>query len=209
MASRLPSFIGAALLAAILTADAATPAAPAPPAGVTDYTLDPARSSLKFQFTQAGAASQGRFRKFAAKLRFGDTNLAASRLEVTIDVNSLDTGDEERDKVLRGPELFDVTAFPRASYQVSKITRVSAGRYEAHGKLTIRDVTRNVTVPFGFRPANEKGAAAGYMIGRVTIKRLDFGVGQGEWKATDQVANEVDVNFSLRFTPAAAAPAAK
>lgn len=193
--------VGAALLGALL---AAAPAAAAAPAGITDYALDTPRSALKFQFKQAGAVNQGRFRKFGVLLRFGDTNINASRLDVTIDVGSLDTGDDERDKILRGPELFDVARFPQALFKSSKINRIAAGRYEAVGKLTIRDVTREVRVPFTFRMAAEKSVSAAYMSGRITIKRLDFGVGQGEWKATDQVANEVDVNFGLRFTPAAA-----
>ena len=49
----------------------------------------------------------------------------------------------------------------------------------------------------------EQGASVGYMTGKVTIKRLDFGVGQGEWKATDQVGNDVVVSFALRLTSAA------
>jgi len=150
------------------------------------------------------AINQGRFRKFSVNLRFADTKLNASKLEVTIDMNSLDTGDAERDKILRGPELFDVARFAQAQYKSIKINRVSAGRYEAVGKLTIRDVTREVHVPFAFRTAAEQGAPVGYMTGRVTINRVDFGVGQGEWQATDQVANEVVVSFGLRLVAVAA-----
>src|SRR5215213_8623466 len=201
MATRLLSLVVSALLVAAFPAMAATPATPA---GVTAYTLDLTRSALKFQFKQAGADNQGRFRKFGALLSFGEANLAASKLEVTIDVNSLDTGDEERDGVLRDADLFNVAKFPQARFKATKITRISAGRYEALGTLTIRDATRDVRVPFAFRTANEQGVLAGYMLGRVSINRLDFGVGQGEWQATDQVANQVDVTFTLRFTPTTA-----
>lgn len=204
MATRLLPLASAALLAAALPTFAATSTAPA---GVTHYTLDPTHSALKFQFKQAGADSQGRFRKFGVVLRFSDGNLDASKLEVTVDVNTIDTGDEERDDTLRGPELFNVAKFPQASFSASKISRVAAGRYEATGTLTIRDVARTVRVPFAFRTANEQGVSAGYMTGRVTINRLDFGVGQGEWKATDQVANEVEITFGLRLAPTTSAPA--
>ena len=57
-------------------------------------------------------------------------------------------------------------------------------------------------VPFTFRTAVEQGATVGYMSGKTTIRRLDYGVGQGDWKATDQVGNEVGVSFSLRLTAA-------
>jgi len=199
MAFRILSIAAPVLVSALVSANAVA----ATPAPVVNYTLDPARSSLKFLFNQAGADSQGRFRKFNVALRFGETSLHSSTLEVTVDVASLDTGDAERDNTLRGAELFDVQKFPQARFKAGKITGVSFGRYEAIGKLTIRNVTRDVRVPFSFRTVNEKGVAAGYMTGRTTINRLDYGVGQGEWKATDQVANEVTVTFALRFTPAA------
>ena len=197
MAIRILSMLAPPLLA--LTFATSATAAPSP----TDYTLDAPRSTFKFLFNQAGAESQGRFRRFNVALRFADDNLAASKLEVTIDVAGLDTGDDERDDTLRSADLFDVKKFPQARFRASKISRVSAGRYEAIGKLTIRNVTRDVRVPFTFRTASEKSGLAAYMTGRTVINRLDYGVGQGEWKATDEVANEVAVTFSLRFTPAA------
>ena len=66
-------------------------------------------------------------------------------------------------------------------------------------------MTRDTRVPFTFRTADEHGVAVGYMSGKTSIRRLDFGVGQGEWKATDQVGNEVGVSFALRLTPTATA----
>jgi polyisoprenoid-binding protein YceI len=167
------------------------------------YAIDLTRSSFKFAFTQAGAENQGRFRKYTVGLRFDDKNLAASKLEVTVLIDSLDTGDEQRDEALRGTDLFNVAKFPEARFTSSKVNRVAAGRYEAVGKLTLRGVTRNLVVPFSLRETQEKAGAAAYMTGRATLNRLDFGVGQGEWKSTEQVANEVTANFSLRLNAAA------
>ena len=92
-----------------------------------------------------------------------------------------------------------MTKFPQAHFTASQINRTPAG-YEAVGKLTIRGVTRDMRVPFTFRTATENGAATGYMSGKTSVRRLDYGVGQGDWKATDQVADEVDVSFALRLT---------
>ena len=188
-----------ALIALTLLVTSARAAAPAP----VEYTLDPTRSSLKFTFKQDGADNQGRFRKYDVVLRFAEGNLPASKLDVTVQLDSLDTGDEQRDGEMKGVNGFNVAKFPEAKFHATRISLVSVGRYEAIGKLTIRNVTRDIRVPFSFRTVNEKGVAAGYMTGRTTINRLDYGVGQGEWKATDQVANEVTVTFALRFTPAA------
>jgi len=193
-----------ALCAVTLAAAAGSAPEPAP-----SYTLDPARSAFKFSFMQAGAATQGRFRKFSSTLRFADASLATSRVGFTLDVGSVDTGDESRDDGIKSPELFDVVKFPQARFVANKFARVSAGRYEAIGKLTIHNVTRDQRIPFSFRTATEGGSPVSYVTGRFPIKLPDFGVGtSGEWKEAEQVTNAVTILFNLRYvaTPAAATP---
>jgi polyisoprenoid-binding protein YceI len=169
------------------------------PAAASHYTLDPAKSSLEFTFLQAGAKNTGRFGRFAVTLDCPGADPAGGRLEVTVQVASVDTGDVDRDEVLRGDELFAVGRFAEAHFTATQIVK-TAGGYEARGPLTIRGVTRETQVPFSFREATEGGAAVGYMVGKTIVRRLDFGVGQGEWQATDQAGNEVTVSFALRLT---------
>src|SRR5882757_5494353 len=157
------------------------------------YTLDPAKSTLEYQFTQAGALNKGKFTRYTVSLDVaGDT---PSKLDVVIDMASLDTGDKERDDALKSADLFSAAKFPQSRFTSAQITKTANG-YDAVGKLTIRGVARDVHVPFSFQPA-------GSLIGKTTIKRLDFGVGQGDWKATDQVGNDVAVSYALRLVPAA------
>ena len=211
---RKPS-LGLTLAAALLAAGAlactqaaaspppalAAPAA-APAAAASHYTLDPAKSSLEFTFLQAGAKGTGRFPRFAVTLDCAGADPAGGRLEVSVDVAALDTGDKDRDDVLRSDDLFAVAKFPQAHFLATRIAK-TAGGYEAEGALTIRGMTRETKVPFTFREATEGGVAVGYMTGKTMIRRLDFGVGQGDWKATDQAGNEVTVSFTLRLTRAA------
>jgi len=192
---------GHALLTAILLATAAAPslaagAASAP--AVTHYVLDAPKSSLEFTFQQAGAQNKGKFTRFAVSFDFSPDNLAASRLDVTVEIGSLDTGDQDRDDTLHGADLFAVAKFPQAHFAASQFNK-TAGGYEAIGKLTIRGVTRDAHLPFTFKAASENGAPAGYMSGKTSLRRLDYGVGQGDWKATDQVGNDVGVSFALRL----------
>ena len=192
--------IPGALVAALLvlqTVPAQTPGAAAT-AATPHYALDPAKSSLEFTFMQAGAANKGRFTRLQVAFDFSAENLAASRLDVTIEMSSTDTGDQERDDTVKGADLFAVAKFPQAHFAASQINRTASG-YEAVGKLTIRGVTRDARVPFSFRTATENGAAVGYMSGKTSVRRLDYGVGQGDWKATDQVGNDVAVSFTLRL----------
>jgi polyisoprenoid-binding protein YceI len=155
------------------------------------YVLDPAKSRLTFSFIQAGAQDTGRFGKFDAELILDDAKPSANRLTVTIHVDSLDTQDEERDDVLRSAELFDVANHPVAKFASTAVRRTGKGRYEAVGKLTLRGVTRDLRVPFTF--------SDGRMTGGAMVKRLDFGVGQGEWQSTEWVGNAVKVTFALQL----------
>ena len=180
------------LLAAMAPAQAAAP----------HYSLDQSKSTLEFKFTQAGAQNKGHFGRFAVSLDFSRQELATAHLEVQMDTASVDTGDKDRDDTLKSAEMFSVQKFPQAHFSATQVVKTATG-FEAQGKLTIRDVTRDTRLPFTFRTATEQGASVGYMAGKVTIKRLDFGVGQGEWKDTDQVGNDVVVSFSLRLTSAA------
>jgi polyisoprenoid-binding protein YceI len=193
--------IGAAFVAALLALQTVSAQSPAAVAGAatTHYALDPAKSSLEFTFMQAGAANKGRFARFQVGFDFSADSLAASRLDVTIEMSSADTGDQERDDTLKGADLFAVAKFPQAHFAANQINRTASG-YEAVGKLTIRGVTRDARVPFSFRTATENGATVGYMSGKTSVRRLDYGVGQGDWKATDQVGNDVTVSFALRLT---------
>ena len=174
----------AAIVAAALLAPHAI-AAPRP------YVLAPAGSTLEFTFVQAGAENTGAFRKFDVKLTLDDETPANNRLEVTIPVASLDTRDEERDGILRDAELFNVEKHPIAIFTSKAIRRTAPGRYEATGKLSIRGVSRDVRVPFTLNGTRMQGGT--------TIRRLDFGIGQGEWQSTEWVGNDVEVRFALRL----------
>jgi polyisoprenoid-binding protein YceI len=176
-------------------------AAAAEPAAAPHYSLDPAKSSLEFLFSQAGAQNKGHFARFPVSFDFSPDNPASAHLDVVVEMTSLDSGDQERDDTLKSPDLFAVAKFPQAHYLATQVVKTATG-FEAVGKLTLRGVTRDLRVPFSFRTATENGAAIGYMSGKTTIKRLDYGVGQGDWKATDQVGNDVGVSFALRLTAA-------
>jgi polyisoprenoid-binding protein YceI len=190
----------AATAAAVCLTAWATGAAAQTPSPV-HYVLDQAKSTLEFSFTQAGAQNKGKFKRFPVTFDFAPDNPAGGRLDVTVEIASLDTGDKERDDTLKGDDLFAAAKFPQAHFLATQFAKTAAG-FEAQGKLTIRNQTRDVRVPFTFRTAVEQGATVGYMSGKTTIRRLDYGVGQGDWKATDQVGNDVGVSFSLRLTAA-------
>ncbi|HEY4210105.1 MAG TPA: YceI family protein [Steroidobacteraceae bacterium] len=190
----------AALASAVLACLAVPPLALSAGAAA-HFTQDLTKSSLEYSFMQAGAKNKGAFRKYTVTLDFAADNLGASKLDVVIDMASLDTGDKERDETLRGSDLFDVKKNPQARFTSTQIVKTAAG-FEAVGKLTMRGVTHDTHVPFTLRTATEQGKPVNYLTGLATVKRLDFGIGQGEWKSTEWVGNEVGISYSVRL-PAA------
>jgi polyisoprenoid-binding protein YceI len=165
-------------------------------AGAASYTADPAASRLDFVGVQAGAEFKGTFQKFTAAIDFAPDALATAHFDVLIDLNSSDTKDKDRDKTMRGADVFDVARFPTAHYVARSFTKTAAG-YTAQGALTLHGVTKDVPINFQFLPT---GAGA-TLTGTAVLKRLDFGVGQGDWKSTEWIADAVKVSFSLTLRP--------
>ena len=95
--------------------------------------------------------------------------------------------------MVKDADLFDTAKFPAATFKSSSLAKRPDGSLEAVGKLTIRDVTREVRLPITLKPT----AAGLQLTGHFAFKRLDYGVGQGEWKATDSVGNDVKVDYSV------------
>ncbi len=192
-------FAAAAVSAATLWAApvqaAPVQAAPVQAAPVA-YTADPQTSKLEFVGVQAGAEFKGVFHKFTAAVDFAPDGLAASRLDVQIDMNSVDSMDKDRDTTIHGSDVFDVAHFPTAHYVTKSITKTASG-YSAVGSLTLHGVTKDVPIDFQFA-ALGPGAK---LDGTAKLKRLDFGVGQGDWKSTEWVADPVKVSFSLVLKP--------
>jgi len=161
------------------------------------YAMVAAQSHLEFIGTQAGAPFTGVFHSFTANIDFAPDALAGSKFDVSITLASVDSGDKERDDTIRGTDVFDVAHYPTAHYVTHAITRTASG-YSASGSLTLHGVTREVPVQFTFASA----ASGTKLVGSAQLKRLDFGVGQGDWKSTDAVKNEVKVAFTLVLSPA-------
>ncbi len=185
MTSRVRVWVAMLSLAAAASAAHAAAAA-------TSYTADPGASRLEFVGVQAGAEFKGTFHKFTAAVDFAPDALANSHLDVQIDLNSVDTMDKDRDKTIRGSDIFDVAHFPTAHYVTTGFTKTATG-YSAAGTLTLHGVTKEVPIEFQF--TSTPGTAK--LEGTAKLKRLDFGAGQGDWKSTEWVADAVKVAFSL------------
>jgi cytochrome b561/polyisoprenoid-binding protein YceI len=187
---------GAPAVAAEPAANAAAdaPAAvKAEPALAVPWQVSAKSSSLGFATSWSGEAVLGHFKNWQADIVFGADELDKSSIKVTVDLASVSTGDEQRDSALPGDDWFDAGHHPQAVF-VSKKIRKTGKRYQAEGALTLRDKTEPVTLTFDLSVDGDKASARGF----ATLDRTVFGVGQGEYAATDSIPAAVKVTFNLK-----------
>jgi polyisoprenoid-binding protein YceI len=150
-------------------------------------------STLGFTATLQGAEFSGEFETFDAEIRFADSDLATSHFSVTVEIASVNTRNVDRDDALRGGDFFDAAHWPSAHFEAMQLRHVDGNDFEALGMLTIRDRTRALTLPFRFTRTQD----AAKLAGNVTISRLNYGVGQGDWADTRWIGEDVTIAYRL------------
>ena len=185
------AFTSPALTAAALVAMMA-----AAPAFAADY-MQAAGSTLVFASKYDGEVFTGKFANFTTTLSFDPANLATSKLDVVIPLAGTSTGNGDRDSTLSGGDFFNVAKFAQARYTASKFRALGGNQYAADGNLSLRGVSKPVTLTFTWTPG-----AQPVLAGKATVKRLDFGVGSGDWADTGNIPNEVAVSTRVVFKPA-------
>jgi cytochrome b561/polyisoprenoid-binding protein YceI len=165
------------------------------PTGPVAWKVAPG-SSLAFETKWSGDAVQGRFNAWKADILFSPDALDKSKVTVTIDMTSAKTGDEQRDASLPAADWFDAATHPKAVFTATKFEKKGEGSFVAHGTLNLRGVTKPVDLPFKLKIVGDKAQ----MTGETSLDRTFFGVGQGQFAATDQVPAKVTVRVLLNAT---------
>lgn len=179
-------------LAALPAKAAAEPAAMTPPAGPARWVVQ-SGSTLAFAVAWSDQTVQGRFGRWRSDIVFSPEALDRSRVKIAVDVASVSTGDGQRDASLASADWFDGAAYPQATFTASRFAKTGPDRFVAHGVLELRGVKKPVDLPFGLKIADDTAR----MTGSAIFDRTAFGVGQGEWARTDQIAGQVRVNVNL------------
>lgn len=143
-----------------------------------NWTIDPAHTTLEFAVKHMGLSTvKGRFRALGGTVTT-DERGALQAIEVTVDVDSLDTAEQNRDGHLRSPDFFDVASHPTATFKSTRVEARGGHEYRVTGDLTIRGVSREVTLDVETTPAvkdpwgNQRAAAEA----KGRINRKDFGL---------------------------------
>lgn len=171
----------------------------------TVYAIDPAHSSAQFTIRHLMISNvRGDFRSVKGTVVYDPENLAASSIEAEIDVNSLNTRDENRDAHVKSAEFFNVEKFPSITFKSTKVEREGEGEFKITGGLTILGVTKEVVLKVEGPSEEAKDPWGNLRIGAsatTKIKRSEFGL---TWNAAletggvmlgDDVKIELDVEL--------------
>lgn len=170
------------------------------PINADRYALDGSHTHIGFSVRHLGISNvKGKFNKFEGEIVLDEADISRSSVRVKIDPASIDTNNDRRDSDLRGEEFFDVAKFPAATF-VSKRVEKKGPDLQVTGDLTIRDVTREVVIPFTMsgplKSANGQKRMGAE--GTLVINRFDYGL---KWnrmtEAVAVVAPEVRIELSI------------
>ena len=142
---------------------------------------------------QMNVPVEAHFRKFSAQIAFDPARPAAGTARIEIDLASFDIDNAEVNDEVRGKSWFDAKTFPTATFVSAGIKPLGGGRFEVRGPLTIKGRTHEAVTPFTYK--EEAGAVV--FDGAFTIRRLLYNIGEGAWKDTDTVADEVQIKFHI------------
>ena len=148
-----------------------------------------AEKSVTFSINNFGLATRGEFKGLKGAIKWIPEDPASSAFNVTIDANSINTDNDMRDSHLRKDEYFNAGKYPNITFASSGITG-SGGQYSATGNLTIKNTTKNITIPFTVNQTSN-----GYQFNaNFSINRRDYDVGGGSMVMSDMVKITLKVN---------------
>ena len=164
----------------------------------TTWQLDAANSRLGFLATWEGTPFETIFQRFDADIRFDPQRPQDARIEVRVEVTSVDSASPDRDEGMGDVAWFDFANHPQARYLTSAVRAAGQGEYVADGELTLKGITKPVEVHLTW----EESDGSARLKARAQVLRTEFNVGEGEWAESDDIGFEVRIFADLALHPA-------
>lgn len=174
---------------------------------MSTWKIDAAHSEVQFKVKHMVISTvTGHFKTFDAGLESDKDDFSDARIQFTIDTGSIDTGNEQRDNHLRSDDFFNAEKYPQMKFVSTSFTPNGDGEYTLKGNLTIRDVTKEVSleVEYGGTITDPWGATrAGFEVSG-KINRQEFGL---KWSAVTEagglvVSDDVKLHINVEFVKA-------
>jgi polyisoprenoid-binding protein YceI len=165
------------------------------------WQMDPAHSSFQFKIRHLTVSNvKGDFSKFQGIAIIDDQNITQLKVEVAIDAASVNTGHAQRDEHLRGSDFFDITKYPTITFVSKKVIKTDANRFKVIGDLTLRGVTREITVDVEGPTPEVKDPWGNFRrgaTGSTKINRRDFGITWNKVLDTGGLVVGDEVNITI------------
>jgi polyisoprenoid-binding protein YceI len=173
-------------------------------ASPTDWKIDPAHSGVYFRVQHIYSAVNGFFPEFEGEIKFDPADLKKSKVFFKVNVKSVNTNNEKRDGHLLSDEFFAAKTYPHMTFESQSIMHKQGNQYVAQGVMKIKDVSKKIDLPFIYfgkkqHPFNAKQEVAGFEA-KMTIDRLAYHVGNGNFVKMGVVGQQVDVLVSVEAT---------
>ncbi|CAN7608745.1 YceI family protein [Pseudoduganella sp. LjRoot289] len=162
-------------------------------AGAAVLKTDASKSTVSATFKQMNVPIEAKFKKHNIVIDYNAAAPDASKATVEIETASMDLGDADMNKEVAKKEWFNAAQFPKASFTSTAIKSAGAGKLTVSGKLTIKGKTADVSFPLTVKTDGKSQVFEGAL----PIKRLAFNIGEGEWKDTGMVADDVTIKFHV------------
>lgn len=171
------------------------------------WSVDPVHSNVRFTVPHLVISEvEGSFKKFDGSFTSSKPDFTDAAINFTIDVNSIDTDNEMRDKHLKGDDFFNAEQFPSATFKSTSFKKVSGNKYKLAGNLTIRNVTKPVTfdVVYGGTAKDGYGNTKAGFKATTVINRFDYGL---KWNNLTEaggatVGKDITIDLKLQFAQA-------
>lgn len=173
-------------------------------AAAPQWKVDPAHSNIYFTVKHIYSSVRGVFPDFKGTVMFSPDDPAGSRFDFEVDVKSIYTGNSKRDGHLNSADFFDSGKYTKMTFTSTAVKHVKDNQYVVEGKMTVKDVTKEISLPFSFlgvtaHPFDKKSEVAGFEA-QMTIDRLAYNVGGGKFYDMGVVGKAVDVLITMEVT---------
>ena len=174
-------------------------------AGAADWKADPNHSKVGFSINHFLTPVEGRFGEFEAQIAYDPAKPEATTIKATIQVASIDTGNDRRDGHLESADFFEAEKYPTITFESTSVEAAGEGHLVAHGNLTMKGQTKPVDLHvnvLGVQAIPEQmqehfGKELAAFSAKTSLDRTDFGVGVGNWAATLVVGAKVDISITI------------
>jgi polyisoprenoid-binding protein YceI len=170
-------------------------------ARLENWEIDKAHSGIYFDVKHTFATIRGFFDDFSGTLMIDPSHPSESNVEFEVNVDSINTNITKRDEHLKSDDFFAAKKFPKMTFKSMSVEKVKRDRYNVTGVLTIKGITKLITVPFIYYGIKENPLKKGQMVGgfeaEFIINRLDYKIGTGEFAKMGAIGENVRIVVSL------------